>query len=139
MTRQCSTFRNKCWGQLATKFSFLVPRTSILVAQNYIQEPTEYNKLNMFYLALTEEKCFRLPQIFLSNGFRSRLENQLVFGKMNPHSSISLSKQVFEQWNTHLNKQTLGVTKKLIWVIKQQNLQNLFSVPCTCMFRNEHW
>ena len=33
---QCSTFRKKSWGQLAPKFSFLVVRTSILVAKNYI-------------------------------------------------------------------------------------------------------
>ena len=33
---QCSTFRKKSWGQLAPKFSFLVARTSILVAKNYI-------------------------------------------------------------------------------------------------------
>ena len=44
----------------------------------------EYNKLNIFYLALTEKECFRLPLNFLSNGFRSRLDYQPVFGKMNP-------------------------------------------------------
>ena len=33
---QCSTFRKKSWGQLASKFSFFVTRTSILVAKNYI-------------------------------------------------------------------------------------------------------
>ena len=71
----------------------------------------EYNKLNNFYLALTEKECFRLPLNFLLNGFRSRLNYQLVFRKMNPHSSINLLKQVFKQWNTHLDKQTLGVTK----------------------------
>ena len=48
---------------------------------------------------------------FLLNGFRSRLDYQLVFRKMNPHSSENLLKQVFKQWNTHLDKQTLGVTK----------------------------
>ena len=31
---QGSTFRKKSWGQLASKFSFLVARTSILVAKN---------------------------------------------------------------------------------------------------------
>ena len=98
----------------------------------------EYNKLNNFYLALTDKEFFRLPLNFLSNGFRSRLDYQLVFGKMNLHSSVNLLKQVFKQWNTHLDKQTLGITKKLIWVIKEQNLQNLFCVPCICMFRNEH-
>ena len=36
LQRQCSTFRKKSWGQLAPKFSFLVARTSILVAKNYI-------------------------------------------------------------------------------------------------------
>ena len=35
-TLQCSTFRKKSWGQQAPKFSFLVARTSILVAKNYI-------------------------------------------------------------------------------------------------------
>ena len=29
----CLTFRKKCWGQLALKFSFLVDRTSLLVAK----------------------------------------------------------------------------------------------------------
>ena len=33
---QGSTFRKKSWGQLTPKFSFLVARTSILVAKNYI-------------------------------------------------------------------------------------------------------
>ena len=33
----------------------------------------EYNKLNIFYLALTEKECFRLILNFLSNGFRLRL------------------------------------------------------------------
>ena len=30
----------------------------------------EYNKLNIFYLALTEKEFWRLPLNFLSNGFR---------------------------------------------------------------------
>ena len=48
---------------MATKFSFLVTRTSILVAKNYIEELTEYNKLNVFYLALREKRMLfnRLP------------------------------------------------------------------------------
>ena len=96
----------------------------------------EYNKLNNFYLALKDKEFFRFPLNFLSHGFRSRLDYQLVFGKMNPHSSVNLLKQVFKQWNTHLDKQTLGITK--IWVIKEQNLQSLFCIPCICMFRNEH-
>ena len=90
----------------------------------------EYNKLNNFYLALTDKEFSRLPLNFLSNGFRSRLDYQLVFGKMNPHSSVNLLKQVFKQWNTHLDKQTLGITKKTYRVIKEQNLQSLFCVPC---------
>ena len=99
----------------------------------------KYNKLNIFYLALTEKERCRPPLNFLSNSFRSRLDCQLVFGKMNPHSRVNLPlQQVFKQWNTHLNKQTLGITKKIICVIKEQNLQNLFCVPCICMFRNEH-
>ena len=72
----------------------------------------KYNKLNIFYLALTEKECFRLPL----NGYRSRLDYRPVFAKMNLHSSVNLSKQVFKQWNTHLDKQTLGITKKFIWV-----------------------
>ena len=71
----------------------------------------EYNKLNNFYLALTDKEFFRLPLNFLLNGFRSRLNYPLVFRKMNPHWSINLPKQVFKQWNTPLDKQTLGVTK----------------------------
>ena len=80
----------------------------------------EYNKLNNFYLALTDKEFFRLPLNFLSNGFRSRLDYQLVFGKMNPHSSVNLLKLVFKQWNTHLEKQTLGITKKLIGLLKNK-------------------
>ena len=34
LTCQGSTFRKKSWGQVASKFSFLVARTSILVAKN---------------------------------------------------------------------------------------------------------
>ena len=55
----------------------------------------EYNKLNNFYLALKDEEFFRLSLNFLSNGFLSRLDYQLVFGKMNLHSSVNLLKQVF--------------------------------------------
>ena len=80
----------------------------------------ECNKLNNFYLALTDKEFFRLPLNFLSNGFRSRLDYQLVFGKMNPHSSVNLLKLVFKQWNTHLEKQTLGITKKLIGLLKNK-------------------
>ena len=99
----------------------------------------EYNKLKNFYLALTDKEFFRLSLNFLSNSFRSRLHYQLVFRKKNRHSSVNLLKQVLKQWNTHLDKQSLGITKKLIWVIKEQNLQSLFCVPCICMFRNEDW
>ena len=42
------TFRKKSWGQLASTFSFLVARTSILVAKNYLQEKIEYNILKVF-------------------------------------------------------------------------------------------
>ena len=75
---------------------------------------------------------------FLLNGFRSRLDYQLVFRKMNPHSSVHLLKQVFKQWNTQFDKQTLGITKNLISVIKDENLQNLSCIPCIGIFRNEH-
>ena len=57
----------------------------------------EYNKLNNFYLALRDKEFFRLSLNFLSNGFRLRLDYQLVFGKMNLHSSVNLLKQVFKQ------------------------------------------
>ena len=90
----------------------------------------EYNLLNIFYmyLAFTEKECFRLPLNFLANGYRLRLDYQLAFGKMNLHSSVNLLKQVFKQWNTHLDKQTLGITKKkLIWFIKEENLQICFA------------
>ena len=63
-------------------------------------------KLNIFYFALTVKECFRLPLHFLSNGFRSRLDYQPVFGKMSPHSSVNVLKQVFKQWNTHLDIKT---------------------------------
>ena len=52
---------------------------------------------------------------------------------MNPHSSVNLLEEIFKQWNTHLDKQTSGITKQLIWVVKEQSLQNLFCVPCICM------
>ena len=45
---QGSTFRKKSWGQLASKFSFLVARTSVLVAKNYLQEKLEYHILKVF-------------------------------------------------------------------------------------------
>ena len=35
--------KKESWGQLATKFSFLVARTSFLVAKNYLQEKKESN------------------------------------------------------------------------------------------------
>ena len=72
----------------------------------------KYNKLNIFYLVFTEKECFRLPLNFPSNSFRSRLDYQPVCGKMNPYSSVNLLQQVFKQWNTRLDKQTLGITKK---------------------------
>ena len=56
----------------------------------------KYNKLDIFYLALTEKECFRLPLNFLSNGFRSRLHYQPVFVKTSPHSSVNLLKQAFK-------------------------------------------
>ena len=113
---------------------------SVLVTKNYIYELMEYKyKLNILYLALIEKECFTLPLNFLLNSFRSILDYLPVFEKMNPHSSVNLLKQVFKQWNhTHLDKQTLGITRKLIQVIKEQNLQNLFCVLRICMFRNEH-
>ena len=74
----------------------------------------EYNKLNIFYLTSTEKECFRLPLNFLSNGFCSRLDYQPVFGKMNPYSGVNLLTQVFKQWNTHLDKQTLGIKKAFL-------------------------
>ena len=56
----------------------------------------KYNKLNIFYLALTEKEWFLLPLNFLLNGFCSRLNYQPVFRKMSPHSSVNLLKQVFK-------------------------------------------
>ena len=55
-----------------------------------------YNKLNMFYLALTQKECVRLPFELLSNGFRPRLDYQPVFGKMSLYSRVNLLKQVFK-------------------------------------------
>ena len=57
---------------------------------------------------------------FLLNGFRSRLDYQLVFRKMNPHSSVNLLKQVFKQWNTHFDKQTLGIKNNLFRLLKNK-------------------
>ena len=39
----------------------------------------EYNKLNIFYLALTEENALDFLLDFFSNGFSSRLDYQPVF------------------------------------------------------------
>ena len=45
---QGSTVRKESWGKLASTFSILVTRTSILVAINYLQEKIEYNVLKVF-------------------------------------------------------------------------------------------
>ena len=68
----------------------------------------EYNKLNILLLSLNRKKN---ALDFLWTFFRTilgflKLDYQPVFGKMNPHSSVNLPKQVFKQWNTHLDKQT---------------------------------
>ena len=80
----------------------------------------ENNKLNIFYLALTEKECFTLP--FQLSFERFSLEAQLPTRVRENEPGLK-RKQVFKQWNTHLDKQTLGITKKLLWVIKEQNLQ----------------
>ena len=142
-TVQCLTFRKKCWGQLAPKSSFWLPvQVNILVAKNYVLELIEYNKLNIFYLALTEKDCFRLPLNFISNGFRLRLDYLLVFGKMNPPSSVNFLKQVFKQWNTHLGKQTLGITKHLFGLLKNKICKICFAChvfACSEMNMSETW
>ena len=57
---------------MATKFPFLVARTSILVAKNYIQELMEYNKLNVFYLALREKRMLSfLSKVFARGSITS--------------------------------------------------------------------
>ena len=66
------------------------------------------------------EPGLRLPLNFLSNGFRSRLDYQRVFGKMNPHSSVNLLEQIFKQWNTHLDKQTLESQNNLFGLWKNK-------------------
>ena len=85
----------------------------------------KYNKLNIFYLVFTEKECFRLPLNLPSNSFRSRLDYQLVFGKMNPYSSVNLLQQVFKQWNTRLDKQTLGITKKNLFGLSKNKICNI--------------
>ena len=50
-------------------------------------------------------------------------------GKWTRTGSVNLLQQVFKQWNTHLDQQTLGITIKLIWVIKEQNLPNFVLRP----------
>ena len=54
--------------------------------------------------------------------FSLTLDYQPVFCKMNPHSSVNLLKQVFklkvQEMEYTLKKQNLGITKKLIWVMK---------------------
>ena len=63
---QGSTFRKKSWGQLASKFSFLVARTSILVAKNYLQEKIAYNIPKVF-LTSTKPSVSYLLQNRLHN------------------------------------------------------------------------
>ena len=65
---QGSTFRKKSWGQLASKFSFLVARTSILVAKNYLQEKIAYNILKVF-LTSTKSSISYLLQNRLHNPY----------------------------------------------------------------------
>ena len=48
---------------------------------------------------------------------------------MSPHSRVNFLKQLFKKWHTHLDKQTLGITKILLWVIKEQNLQTFVLHP----------
>ena len=67
-TLQGSTFRKKSWGQLASKFSFLVARTSILVAKNYLQEKIAYNILKVF-LTSTKSSISYLLQNRLHNPY----------------------------------------------------------------------
>ena len=98
----------------------------------------EYNKLSIFYLALTEKNALDFLLNFLANGFCSWLDYQPVFGKMSPHSSVNLLKQVFklkvQEMEYTFNKQTLGITKKLFGLLKNTNCKHLFCVPCICMF-----
>ena len=55
--------------------------------------------------------------------FSLMLDYQPVFCKMNLHSSVNLLKQVFikvQEMEYTLKQQNLGITKKLIWVMKEQ-------------------
>ena len=88
----------------------------------------KYNKLNMFYLALTEKECCRLPLNFLSNGLAGVRENEpwtrtqvvcytaviSVGCEADYYSSVNLLQQLFKQWNAHLDKQTLGITRNYL-------------------------
>ena len=56
----------------------------------------EYNKHNIFYLALTAKNALDFLLNFLSNGFHLRLDYQPVFEEMSSHSSVNLLKQVFK-------------------------------------------
>ena len=97
-----------------------------------------YNLIKHVLFSFNKKKCFRLPLNFLSKGFPSGLNYQPVFGKMSPLSSVNLLKQVFKQWNTHWEKKkTLGITKKLISIIKEQNLQT--SVLCPMYLHVQKW
>ena len=94
----------------------------------------EYNKLNIFYLALTEKECFRLPfelsfeQFLLKAQLPAGVrENEPELKHKSPQNRYSSLR--FRRWNTHLDKQTLGITKKLFWVIKEQNLQTFVLRP----------
>ena len=71
---QGSTFRKKSWGQLASKFSFLVARTSILVAKNYLQEKIAYNILKVF-LTSTKSSISYLLQNRLHNPYNGTCYN----------------------------------------------------------------
>ena len=63
----------------------------------------EYNKLNIFYLTLTEKECFRLPLNFLSNDFGffgARLpagvrENKPTLRRKSPQTGIQAMEYTF--------------------------------------------
>ena len=74
-----------------------------------------------FTLSIIVQRCLKSPKV--------KSEAQILF---------KLSR--FRKWNTHTVQQTLGITKKkIIWVIKEQNLHKFVLRWCSEMNIGQTW
>ena len=93
----------------------------------------EYNKLNIFYLALTEKECFRLP--FQLSFERFSLEARLPAGVQ--ENEPALKRKSPRKWNTNSDKKNFRNHKKSVFgLLKNKLCKHLFCMPYICMFRN---